>query len=223
MGLAMRIVRCIAFLAALLMALDASSQPDIFGEVIAIADGDTMRLLTAEKSQVKIRLAEIDTPERGQPYASRAREALAELVFRKPVRVVYVDTDRYGRTVGRVYVGDLDVNAELVRRGAAWVYRKYARDESLYRLEDEARSARRGIWSLPEVQRMPPWEWRRGKRAAAAPVGRSEPAAAGFECGSKTYCREMRSCQEALFHLNECGLARIDSDDDGMPCEKICR
>src|SRR5210317_1829752 len=203
MGLAMRIVRCIAFLAALLMALDASSQPDIFGEVIAIADGDTMRLLTAEKSQVKIRLA--------------------ELVFRKPVRVVYVDTDRYGRTVGRVYVGDLDVNAELVRRGAAWVYRKHARDESLFRLEDEARSARRGIWSLPEVQRMPPWEWRRGKRAAAEPVARSEPAAAGFECGSKTYCREMRSCQEALFHLNECGLARIDGDDDGMPCEKICR
>ncbi|MEJ2160035.1 MAG: hypothetical protein P8X53_06080 [Chromatiales bacterium] len=33
----------------------------------------------------------------------------------------------------------------------------------------------------------------------------------------------MRSCQEALFHLNECGLARIDGDDDGMPCEKICR
>ena len=131
--------------------------------------------------------------------------------------------DDYVRVALEVYVGDLDVNAELVRRGAAWVYRKYARDESLYRLEDEARSARRGIWSLPEVQRMPPWEWRRGKRAAAAPVARSEPAAAGFECGSKTYCREMRSCQEALFHLNECGLARIDGDDDGMPCEKICR
>jgi len=49
----------------------------------------------------------------------------------------------------------------LVRLGAAWVYRKYAKDQNLYKLEDEARSAKRGLWGLPEVQRMPPWEWRR--------------------------------------------------------------
>jgi len=219
----MRTARCFAFLTTFLLAANACSQPDLHGEVIAITDGDTIRLLTLEKRQVRIRLAEIDTPERGQPYSSRAREALAELVFRKPVTVVYVDTDRYGRTVGRVYVDGLDVNAELVRRGAAWVYRKYARDDSLYRLEDEARTAQRGIWSLPEVQRIPPWEWRRRERGGAEPVARSEPGPGGFVCGSKTYCREMRSCQEALFHLNECGLARIDGDGDGMPCEKICR
>jgi micrococcal nuclease len=60
-----------------------------------------------------------------------------------------------------VYVGDLDVNAELVRRGAAWVYRKYAKDPSLFALEAEARRAERGLWGLAEAERVPPWEWRR--------------------------------------------------------------
>jgi|tagenome__1003787_1003787.scaffolds.fasta_scaffold20941564_2 nuclease-like protein len=79
----------------------------------------------------KVRLAEIDTPESGQPYGSRARQALSDLAFGKSARVVAQDTDRYGRMVGRVYVGSLDVNAEMVRQGAAWVYRRYSHDASL--------------------------------------------------------------------------------------------
>lgn len=195
---------------------------DLAGEVIAIADGDTFRLLTPDKKQVRVRLAAIDTPEQGQPYSARARQALSDLVFRRDVRVKVIDTDRYGRTVGRVFVGDLDVNAELVRRGAAWVYRKYADDESLYRLEAEARAARRGIWSLPEAQRVPPWEWRNGKRNAE-PVASRSPSSPDFVCGAKTYCREMHSCAEAKFHFEQCGLTRIDGDGDGRPCETLCR
>lgn len=59
------------------------------------------------------------------------------------------DTDKYGRTVGRVYVGSLDVNAELVKRGAAWVYRQYSSYLSLITLEQQAKAARRGLWALP--------------------------------------------------------------------------
>ena len=80
--------------------------------------------------------------------------------------MVVQDTDRYGRTVGRVYVGNLDVNAEMIGRGAAWVYRDYAKDPSLYRLENEAKAAKRGLWGLPEAQRMPPLgmaTWRGGE------------------------------------------------------------
>jgi len=73
-----------------------------------------------------VRLGEIDTPESKQPYGSRARQALSDLAFGKPARVVVQDTDKYGRTVGRVYVGGVDVNAELVKQGAAWVYRQCA-------------------------------------------------------------------------------------------------
>jgi len=72
-----------------------------------------------------------------------------------------VDIDRYEPIAGRIYVYDLDVSAEVVRQGAAWVYRKYATDQNLYRLEDEARADNRGLWGLPETLRVPPWEWRR--------------------------------------------------------------
>jgi endonuclease YncB( thermonuclease family) len=52
----------------------------------------------------------------------------------------------YGRVVGKVYVGNLDVNAEQVKREMAWVYRQYNRDKSLLALEQEAENARRGLW-----------------------------------------------------------------------------
>ena len=82
------------------------------GKVVGITDGDTLTLLVGT-TPLKIRLAEIDTPERGQPYGTRARRYLA---FGKSARVVEVDRDRYGRIVGQVSIGDLDVNAELVRQ-----------------------------------------------------------------------------------------------------------
>ena len=199
---------------------------ELTGKVIAIADGDTLTVLSADQQQIKIRLAEIDTPESGQPYGSRARQALAALAFGKQVRIVETDRDRYGRTVGRVYVGGMDVNAELVRQGAAWVYRQYAKDPALFALEDEARAAKRGLWALPEAQQIPPWEWRKAGRqpapAAAPPVALPPPTDA-FTCGVKRYCREMTSCAEARFYLNNCGLSRLDGDRDGTPCESLCR
>ncbi len=136
---------------------------ELRGRAVGIADGDTLTLLTDGRREVRVRLADIDTPERGQPYGDRARQALSDLAFGKAVLVAVVDTDRHGRTVGRVLAEGLDVNAEMVRRGAAWVYRRWSRDPSLLRLE-EARAARRGLWALPEAQRMPPWEWRAANR-----------------------------------------------------------
>lgn len=149
--------------------------PDLTGRVVGISDGDTLTLLTADRRQTKVRLAEIDTPERRQPYGSRAREALAELAFQREVRVVVEETDRYGRSVGHVYAGGRNVNAELVRRGAAWVYDRYNRDPALPVLEAEARAARRGLWSLPAAERMPPWEWRRRAREGELPPRQAGP------------------------------------------------
>ncbi|MBO1081667.1 thermonuclease family protein [Roseomonas haemaphysalidis] len=136
---------------------------ELRGRVVAIADGDTLTLLV-DRRQVKVRLAEIDTPEARQPWGTRARQALGALAARQDARVVVMDVDRYGRTVGRVYVNGVDVNAELVRGGHAWVYRQYLRDRSLLPLEAEARAARCGLWSLPERDQVPPWAWRRQQR-----------------------------------------------------------
>ena len=74
------------------------------GKVVAISDGDTFTLLTTDKKQIKVRLSEIDTPEKGQPFGSRTQEALSDLIFSKDVLVIQDDIDRYGRLVGHVYV-----------------------------------------------------------------------------------------------------------------------
>lgn len=211
---------------------------EIIGRVVGITDGDTLTLLTNERRQQRVRLSEIDTPESGQPYGTRSRQALSDLAFQRNVRVAVQDTDRYGRTVGRVYATGTDVNAEMVRQGAAWVYRQYNRDPSLLTLEAEARAAKRGLWALPEAERTPPWEWRQMAQATRQrereqpaqtdtpppPAPReTRPATSRFTCGGKTVCREMSSCAEARFYLEQCGLTRLDRDRDGIPCESICR
>ena len=151
------------------VALIAAGQPAlaerIAGRVVGVADGDTLTVLADGKRQVRVRLGGIDAPERRQPYGTRARQGLSALGFGRAVQVEVEDTDRYGRPVGRVRVGGRDVNAEMVRRGAARVYMRYNRDPSLVPLEAEARAARRGLWALPEAERVPPWEWRAARRS----------------------------------------------------------
>ena len=217
--------------ALVMLTVQAASAAEIAGRVVGIADGDTLTVLTEARQQVKVRLAEIDTPEARQPYGTRARQVLSDLAFGKTVRVAVQDTDRYGRTVGRIYADGVDVNAEMVRQGAAWVYRQYSRDRSLLKLEDEARTARRGLWALSEAERTPPWEWRAAERSgqsqaatkSAVPQATRPPVSTGFACGAKRYCREMTNCAEARFYLSQCGLSRLDGDGDGVPCEAICR
>ena len=165
-------IMCRNFLLALLLVAGCVQSADTLqGKVVSIADGDTLTLLNSTNQQIKVRLAEIDTPEMGQPYGNRAKQALSGMVFGKEVSVVVQGMDRYGRTVGRVYVDELDVNAEMVRIGAAWVYRQYLKDQSLLKLEGDAREAKVGIWGLLETQQIPPWEWRRSGGTEGAPEG----------------------------------------------------
>lgn len=131
---------------------------------MGISDGDTITVLDDRKQQIKVCLAEIDTPESAQPYGARAKQELSRLVYGKTVIVKVQDTDRYGRKVGRVYTDDIDANAEMIKIGAAWVYRKYASDQNLYALEKQARQNKAGLWGLPDAQQVPPWEWRKARR-----------------------------------------------------------
>jgi len=150
-------------LAPLLLLFTLSAQTETLeGKVVKIADGDTLTLLTSSNEQVKIRLAGIDTPEKKQPFGNKAKQALANLAFQKQALIEVEVKDRYGRTVGVVFVDGLNVNAELVKQGMAWVYRKYTDDKRLYTLESEAKQAKRGLWI--DKNPIPPWEWRRGRR-----------------------------------------------------------
>lgn len=163
------LVRALALLSLLALAAVAPARAEFFeGRVVRVFDGDTIEVLVGRDPR-RVRLFGIDTPERGQPWAERAKQALSRRVWQKEVRVNDVATDRYGRTVGEVYADNVCVGCELVREGNAWVYRRYTDDPVLYQLEAEARAARRGLWSLPEAQRVPPWEWRHAAQKNGKP------------------------------------------------------
>ena len=128
------------------------------GRVVVVADGDTLEVMRDGRA-VRVRLAGIDAPETGQPWSRRARSRLAELVFHRDVAVSVLDVDRYGRDVVDVKTSDgRRVNDVLVAEGLAWFYRAYSDDRELERLETEARSMRRGVWS--DGSPTPPWVWR---------------------------------------------------------------
>lgn len=164
----MRALAAVWLLALIAAASGAGERLD--GKVVAIHDGDTLTLLDGKKVEHRIRLAQIDAPEvghgrddPGQPFGNAARQSLAELVYGREVRAECEARDRYGRSVCTLWLGRTDVNREQVRRGMAWVFDRYATDGTLYAIQDEARAARRGLWS--EAAPVPPWDWRaRGRR-----------------------------------------------------------
>jgi endonuclease YncB( thermonuclease family) len=141
------------------LALSFPAWADTQGLVVSVHDGDTLTVLV-EKQQIKVRLAEIDAPELRQPFGNRSKQSLAELCFQVTAKVEQIARDRYGRSVGKVECAGVDAGAHQVATGMAWVYDRYSKPSSpLYRLQDEAKAARRGLWA--ESEPVPPWEWRR--------------------------------------------------------------
>jgi endonuclease YncB( thermonuclease family) len=143
----------------------ATPRRSLVGQVVKIADGDTLTVLDSARNQHKIRLAGIDAPEKAQAFGTQARNALAAAVFRQTVRVDVTDTDRYGREVGRVFCAGHFVNADLVRAGFAWRYVQWDKTGEFAPLEADARRHRRGLWA--DSHPVPPWEFRKAKRGGA--------------------------------------------------------
>jgi micrococcal nuclease len=139
---------------------------DYPAKVVGISDGDTITVLKADKTRVKIRLHGIDAPETGQDFGSRAKQAASEMAFGEDVTIRPVDTDRFGRTVAVVMLPNgKSLNREMVEKGMAWWYRQYApKDRELERLEFEAKAAKRGLWDQPNP--IAPWDWRHNKGEA---------------------------------------------------------
>ena len=138
------------------------------GRVVGIADGDTLTLLDATKTQHKIRLAGIDSPEKGQAFGEHCKKSLSDLVYDRVVAVESSKFDRYGRQIGKVFVDSGDVNLEQILRGCGWHYKKYQNEQSLEdRLaynaaEVSARAGRVGLWT--DRAPVAPWEWRKTSR-----------------------------------------------------------
>lgn len=138
------------------------AQADVLtGRVVAVLDGDTIKLLDASNREYRIRLAEIDAPEKAQPYGQVSKQSLSDLAYDREAKADCKTSDRYGRNVCTVFVSDDNVNARQVERGMAWVYRQYAPKTSpLLLLEAKARLSGAGLWQ--DRQPVPPWEWRHG-------------------------------------------------------------
>lgn len=137
------------------------------GRVVAVIDGDTVTVLDSSNKQFRVRLSGIDAPEKAQSFGVKSKQSLSELVFNKSVSVQYGKSDRYGRTLGKIIVNQVDINLEQVKRGFAWHYSQYAKTQSeedrlLYsKAQNEASQAGRGLWTDPHP--VAPWDFRRTK------------------------------------------------------------
>lgn len=129
--------------------------------VIAISDGDSLTARCGQPGsyeQVKVRLAEIDAPERAQPFGNRSRHSLAGLCHGQEATIRVEKLDRYGRSVARVHCRGKDASKHQVQSGMAWAYTKYLTDVQIAKQERMARHVRAGLWS--DEQPVPPWNWR---------------------------------------------------------------
>lgn len=212
----------------LLGLLALSAQAESFsGKVVAVLDGDTVLVLRNNKP-VKVRLLEIDAPEKAQAYGVQSRQSLQDMVGKKVVQVETRAVDQYGRLLGQLSLNGMDINREQVRRGMAWEYSNHHSDKAYVALQHEAQQARRGLWAQTSPQA--PWQWRKAHPLPGA-AAQHKPLAAprgtpvmlyDLECGKKRRCGEMSSCDEAHFYLTRCGVVSLDGDHDGEPCKALC-
>jgi len=138
----------------------------IKGKVVAITDGDTFKLLIKDSTLVRVRLANIDCPEKKQPFSTKAKQFVSNAIFNKNVTVQVLKKDRYRRLIANVFYGDsINLNHQLVENGLAWHYVKYSKDTILQSLEDKAKKDKLGLWQDPNS--ISPWQWRANKKEAS--------------------------------------------------------
>ena len=147
----------------------SGSNPDQFQQPLVIKglqvekviDGDTVYGLLGDKTY-KIRLAEIDAPERDQPFGRQSKIFLRKLLVDGEFDAHISSEDQYGRYIARLYSNGIDINRKMVSEGMAWVYDYYVIDKTFYLNQEDAQKLKKGIWS--KRYPAPPWEWRKARR-----------------------------------------------------------
>ena len=214
---------------ALCCCLALGAQAETFSaKVIVVMDGDTVMVLRDGK-KLKVRLANIDAPEKDQPFGRQSRDSLLEMVGKKQVQIDSQAVDQYGRVVGLISLEGRSVNQEQVKRGMAWEYSHYHADKTYIGLQNDAQQARRGLWTQTNPQA--PWQWRK-LHPSVKPVLKArqngtsrQPAPVmlyDMDCGKKRRCSQMNSCDEAQFYFTRCGVTALDGNHNGIPCESLC-
>jgi len=158
---------CLVLFLALVITNYSAFAETLRGKVVGVSDGDTITLLDATNTQHKIRVTGIDAPEKAQAFGQASKKSLSDLVFSRNVEIFWEKRDRYQRILGKVLIKEQDICLEQVKRGMAWHYKQYQRDQPLEdrikysKAEEEARQKRIGLWA--DEAPMPPSEFRHKK------------------------------------------------------------
>lgn len=187
------------------------------GKVVSVLDGDSLELLV-DRKRVMIRLNAIDAPEWDQAWGKEAHQALSKLALGKQASVQVTGTDKNQRTLGRVEVGGVELNAEMLKQGWAWHFKRFNQDRELAQLESAARKAKRGLWAEPNPQ--PPWEYRDQQQALeSGKSSRPEPGstAAAYWLNLRSNVRHNSSCK----YYSKSRSGRPCSKQEGKAC-RIC-
>lgn len=215
----------------------AQAPADDQATVVSTGDGDTLRVRRRDGEPITVRLACIDAPESSQPYGQEAGQRLAQLLPPgETVTLQTVDTDRYGRTVAEVSVGNISVGRRLVAEGYAVVYRRYLSGcpesaDALLTAEGSARSSGLNFWSQPNP--VMPWDFRRGGTTATnstpEPDPQEEPAepaatanlpsCINHDCDCKDFQTQAQA--QAVLNAFPGDPHRLDGDQDGLACESL--
>lgn len=216
----------------------APELPGIRGTVTSVVDGDSVWVTPAAGGDaIEVRLAGIDAPEICQEHGAESRRFLAERVLRQPVRLQVAagrsGRDHYGRTLGTLFLGGVEVNRLLVEEGQAWSIRSKWDRGPYVAQERMARALGRGLHKAGSAAIAPKdFRLRHGPCSGpevAVPTAADRPApgaltpavpAADFRCDGRTRCSQMRSCAEATFFLRHCPGVQMDGNHDGVPCEQ---
>ena len=137
------------------------SQTTLTAKVVGVKDGDTVVVLDSLNNQITLRLAEVDCPEKNQPFGTKAKQFTSDQVYLKTIKYVVTDTDRYGRSIAMIYY-DSDnkyLSAEIIKAGMGWHYKRYSISKELALLEDNAKKNKIGLWI--DNNPIEPSEWRR--------------------------------------------------------------
>ncbi len=134
------------------------SLPAFALEISYFYDGDSVKIKDAGKVY-KLRIIDIDAPERTQTYGLKSRRALMKLCKNAKLQVQLLDMDKYGRKLGKLECNNQDASFYMVKNGHAWFYQQYSSDSALELAELEARDHKRGLWQAQHPT--PPWVWRK--------------------------------------------------------------
>lgn len=188
------------------------------GRVVAVSDGDTFTLLTPDNKQHKIRLHGVDCPEKNQAFGQKAKDFTSDLIFGKDVTVEATDTDRYGRTVGIVYVDSKVLNEELLSAGYAWHYKQYDNSEWYALLETKAKMQGLGLWA--DTKPVPPWDFRKNKKADTSDKHQENPDTNVLICsGGKSY--HTPDCSIVTRCASVSTLSEKEAEAKGLkPCKR---